>query len=111
MKILVFYPYIPWPVDRGTYHRTFNLLRELARTHEVDFLALAENGEGMEHKGVFEQFCRRVEFVPFQHPAWQKLFPDRLLNPLPSNIAHWTLPAAIPGFLQRAANRALTGGI
>ena len=92
MKILVFYPYIPWPLDRGTYQRTFNLLRELAKYHEVDLLALAENGEGTEHKQHFENFCRRVEFVSFRHPEWQKLFPTRLLNPLPPNIAHWTLP-------------------
>lgn len=92
MKILVFYPYIPWPLDRGTYQRTFNLLRELAKNHDVDLLALAENGAGLEHKELFEKFCRRVEFVSFQHPAWEKLFPTRLLNPLPTSIAHWTLP-------------------
>ncbi len=92
MRILVFYPYIPWPLDRGTYQRTFNLLRELAKTHEVDLLALAESDAGLEHKALFEKFCRRVEFVPFRHPAWEKLFPTRLLNPLPTSIAHWTMP-------------------
>ena len=90
MKILVFYPYIPWPLDRGTYQRTFHLLRALAAEHEVDFVALSENGEGMEHAEVFEKFCRRVEFIPFQHPRWSTLLGGRLLNPLPSNIAHWT---------------------
>lgn len=92
MRILVFYPYIPWPLNRGTYHRTFHLLRELAKNHEVDLLALAENGEGLEYKPLFEKFCRRVEFVSFQHPPWQKLFPTRLFNPLPPNVAHWTMP-------------------
>jgi glycosyltransferase involved in cell wall biosynthesis len=92
MKILVFYPYIPWPLDRGTFQRTFHLLRELARDNEVDLFALAENSEGTEHREIFRQFCRRVEFFPFKHPAWQKLFPDRLLNPLPTHVAHWTIP-------------------
>jgi polysaccharide biosynthesis protein PslH len=92
MKILVFYPYIPYPLDRGTYQRTFHLLRELARTHEVDLFALAENSEGTEHQEVFQAFCRRVEFFPFKHPAWQKLFPQRMLNPLPTSVAHWTIP-------------------
>jgi polysaccharide biosynthesis protein PslH len=92
MRLLVFYPYIPWPLDRGTHHRTFHLLRELARVHTVDLFALAENGEGMEHKQVFEEFCERVDFMSFKHPAWQKLFPQRLLNPLPPNVAHWTIP-------------------
>ena len=44
MKVLVFYPYVPYPVDRGTYQRTYHLLRGLAREHEVDFLALTEGG-------------------------------------------------------------------
>ena len=90
MKLLVFYPYAPWPLDRGTYQRTYHLLKALARHHEVDFVALTENEDGIEEKrAVFSAFCRDVEFVPFQHPPWQKLFPERLLNPLPSNVQHW----------------------
>ena len=92
MKLLVFYPYIPYPLDRGTHHRTFHLLRELASEHEIDLLALAQDGEGMEHKSIFEEFCRNVRFISFQHPAWQKIFPQRLFNPLPANVAHWTVP-------------------
>ncbi len=92
MRLLVFYPYVPYPLDRGTHHRTFNLLRELASEHEIDLLALAQNGEGMEHQSLFEEFCRNVRFISFQHPAWQKLFPQRLFNRLPANVAHWTVP-------------------
>ncbi|MDB6024531.1 MAG: Polymer biosynthesis protein WecB/TagA/CpsF family [Verrucomicrobiales bacterium] len=92
MKILVFYPYVPYPLDRGTYQRTFHLLRELSREHDVDLLALVEKGEGMEHKAVFEQFCKRVDLVPFQHPDWPRLFPNRLCNSLPTSIAHWSVP-------------------
>jgi glycosyltransferase involved in cell wall biosynthesis len=96
MKILVFYPYIPYPVNRGTYQRTFHLLHEMAQQHEVDFFALAEKGEGKQHAGVFREFCHQVEFLDFEHPPWQKLFPGRLLNSLPSNIAHWSLPQVKP---------------
>ena len=92
MNILVVYPYIPFPVDRGTYQRTFHLLRSLAQDHNVDLLALSEDGERCEQKPVFAEFCRRVEFVPFAHPTWPRLFPDRLLNPLPTTIRHWQLP-------------------
>lgn len=90
MRILVFYPYIPYPVDRGTYQRTFHLLRELARDHEVDLLALSEGGERVEHRAVFEEFCHRVEFVPFEHPQWPRLH-ERLLNPKPTTIRHWEM--------------------
>ncbi len=92
MNILVFYPYIPYPIDRGTYQRTFHLLRELSREHTIDLLALDEGGERGEHRPIFEQFCKRVEIVPFEHPQWAKFFPDRLLSSTPTSIQHWTLP-------------------
>lgn len=92
MNILVIYPYIPYPIDRGTYQRVFHLLRALARDHTVDLLALAEKGERVEHRGVFEEFCRNVTFVPFEHPRWPRLFPNRLSHPLPTTIRHWRLP-------------------
>jgi len=92
MRILVVYPYIPFPVDRGTYQRTYHLLRSLARDHEVDLLALSEDGERCEQRPVFAGFCRRVEFVPFTHPPWPRLFPNRLLDPLPTAVRHWQLP-------------------
>lgn len=90
MKILVVYPYVPWPLDRGTFQRTFHLLKRIATRHEVDFVAFSEpDGSEEPKKEVFEAFCQSVEFLPFQHPEWQKLFPNRLLNPLPSNVQHW----------------------
>ena len=92
MRILVVYPYIPFPVDRGTYQRTYHLLRSLARDHAVDLLALSEDGKRSEQRPVFAEFCRRVEFVPFTHPPWPRLFPDRLLDPLPTTVRHWQLP-------------------
>jgi polysaccharide biosynthesis protein PslH len=92
MRLLVVYPYVPYPPDRGTFQRTYHLLRALAKDHEVDLLALCENGEREDQKPHFEGFCRRVEFVRFAHPPWPRLFPDRLLNPLPTTIRHWRLP-------------------
>jgi polysaccharide biosynthesis protein PslH len=94
MRLLAVYPYVPYPLDRGACYRGYHLLRELARTHDIDLVALAEDGEGLQHRPVFTAFCHRVEIVPFQHPAWQKLFPKRLLNPLPATVVHWTLPQA-----------------
>ena len=92
MKVLVFYPYIPYPIDRGTFQRAYHLLRGIAREHEVDFLSLTENGERVDQAGHFEEFCNRVKFIPFEHPPWPKLFPDRLLNKMPTSIRHWQQP-------------------
>ena len=92
MNILVIYPYIPYPIDRGTFQRTFHLLRELSRENTVDLIALSENGDRLEERRVFEGFCRDVRFVPFQHPEWPKLFSGRLFSSTPSSIHHWKLP-------------------
>jgi len=103
MKVLVFYPYIPYPIDRGTYQRAYHLLRGIAREHEVDFLSLTEGGERMDQAGHFEEFCRRVKFIPFEHPPWPRLFPDRLFNPMPTSVRHWQQPhvqAAVDEFLK-----------
>lgn len=94
MKILAFYPYLPWPLNRGAYQRAYHLLKGLSVEHSVDLLALTENSEGADFAHIFNAFCDRVHVVPFQHPDWQRLFPHRLLNPLPSTVAHWTIPAA-----------------
>lgn len=99
MKVLAVYPYIPYPPDRGAYHRAFHLLRALAEQHQLDLIALAENGEGTEFKPVFEAICRHVHILPFRHPPWAKLIPKRLLNPLPATVAHWSL-SAVRRFIQ-----------
>lgn len=108
MKLLVFYPYAPWPLDRGTYQRTFHLLKALSAHHEVDFVALVDEQDEAaleEKRAVFSSFCREVEFIPFAHPPWQKLIPGRLLNPLPSNVQHWQSAA-----VKQAIDRRLTPG-
>ena len=102
MKILAVFPYVPFPLDRGAHHRAFHLLKGLCREHDVDLIALAENGLGQEHAPVFEEFCQSVHLVSFRHPDWQKLVPTRLANPLPSTIEHWNIPA-----LEESIRRAL----
>ncbi|MDB6037816.1 MAG: Polymer biosynthesis protein WecB/TagA/CpsF family [Verrucomicrobiales bacterium] len=105
MKLLVFYPYVPYPLNRGAHYRLYHLLKGLARDHAVDLIALSENFEGYNHKDIFEEFCGRVHFVAFNHPAWEKFFPRRILNALPSTIAHWTIPA-----VERALDEMLSTG-
>jgi glycosyltransferase involved in cell wall biosynthesis len=106
MKLLLVYPYVPYPVNRGTYHRVFNLARELGRRHEVDLFCLSENEADADHTAVFREFCARVEFHPFQHPPWPRLFPDRLLEPLPTTVTHWRQPGVQAALDRFAAGKA-----
>jgi len=97
VRLLIIYPYVPFPVNRGTYHRVFNLARELGQRHEVDLFCLDEGGAA--HAAGHEKefgFCRRVHFHPFAHPPWPRLFPQRLLDPLPTTVTHWRQPDIQP---------------
>ncbi|HEX4085292.1 MAG TPA: hypothetical protein VHY22_10305, partial [Chthoniobacteraceae bacterium] len=104
MRLLLVYPYVPYPLNRGTYHRVFNLARELARHHETDLFCLA-SPEARDHLAVFTAFCERVRFHPFENPPWQRLFPNRLLNSMPASIAHWSQSNVFPALRQFAAGR------
>jgi glycosyltransferase involved in cell wall biosynthesis len=91
LKILIVYPYVPYPLNRGSYHRVFNLARELGRRHRIDLFCLDDSGSEP-HRKVFEEFAGRVQFHPFHHPPWPRLFPERLLNPVPTTVEHWHQP-------------------
>jgi glycosyltransferase involved in cell wall biosynthesis len=93
MRILVVYPYVPYPVVRGTFQRTFHLLKELARHNDIDLFCLDEEGAAA-HQPVFAAFCRRIHFQPFRHPPWAGVFGSRLIHPQPTTMRHWQDPAA-----------------
>lgn len=86
-RAFLFMPYIPFPVDRGTYQRVYHLFVELAKSFEIDLACLQEDpSRGMEP---FAAHTRRRLAIPFANAPWQKLLPDRLLNPLPTTVQHW----------------------
>ncbi len=67
MKILLIVDHIPYPPDKGTSIRNYNLLKRIAKEHEVWVVALAapgESGEGVAH---LLEFCKSVETVEIHH--------------------------------------------
>jgi len=85
----VLLPYVPYPLTRGTYQRVYHLTRALGEHVEMDLFCLAESGEGLDQEAVFKTFTRRYKAAPFTHPPWPRLFPNRLMDKLPSTINHW----------------------
>jgi glycosyltransferase involved in cell wall biosynthesis len=86
-RAFLFMPYIPFPVDRGTYQRVYHLFVELSKAFDVDLVCLQEDSSrSMEP---FVSCTSRRLAIPFQNAPWQKLIPDRLLNPLPTTVQHW----------------------
>jgi len=100
MRLLIVYPYVPYPLNRGTYHRVYNLARELGRYHQVDLFCLDEGGDSSRADAF--SFARRVHFEPFAHPPWPRLFPERLLNSVPTTIQHWSSKSVAEALLKFA---------
>jgi glycosyltransferase involved in cell wall biosynthesis len=104
VRILLVYPYVPYPLTRGTFHRVFNLALELGQRHQVDLFCL-DDAKSQAQRHVFETFAKRVHFQPFAHPPWAPLFPKRLFDAVPATIMHWSDPAAAAALTEFASGR------
>ena len=87
--LLIFLPYVPYPLMRGTYQRVYHLAEALGGHFDVDLFCLSSEPEDASHLERFQGFCRRVHFEPFQHPPWAPFLTDRLWHPLPVTVRHW----------------------
>ena len=88
-RLLIFLPYVPYPLMRGTYQRVYHLAEALAGHFEIDLFCLSSEPEDVSHLPRFEEFCRRVRFEPFQHGPWASFLTDRIWHPLPVSVRHW----------------------
>lgn len=64
MKILYIAPDLPYPLANGGKIRTFSLLRNVAKQHEVTLIAYDKQPETASRIEIFEEFCRRVISIP-----------------------------------------------
>ncbi len=86
------------PVDKGGRIRTYQMLRALARQHEVTYLTLDDGTAAPDAVAKATEYCARVEIVPFAPPAKGSLgfysaLVGNLLSPLPYAIARYEVPA------------------
>jgi len=61
MKILILSPSFPFP-HSGTQVRIYNVIRNLARHHQITLVSLIQECE-LQHVGLLEPFCERIELV------------------------------------------------
>lgn len=60
MNILMLTPYLPYPLLSGGQIRTYNLLKQLSRKHEVTLFALVKDWSETEHSAELEKYCSSV---------------------------------------------------
>ncbi|HYW49608.1 MAG TPA: glycosyltransferase [Gemmatimonadaceae bacterium] len=86
------------PVDKGGRIRTYQMLRALARQHEVTYLAMDDGTAAPDAIAKASEYCARVEVVPFTPAAKGSLafygaLLGNLVSPLPYAIAKYEVPA------------------
>jgi glycosyltransferase involved in cell wall biosynthesis len=60
MKILMLTPYLPYPLLSGGQIRTYNLLKKLAKKHEITLFALIKDESEKAYIGELEKYCHQV---------------------------------------------------
>jgi sugar transferase (PEP-CTERM/EpsH1 system associated) len=55
---------IPYPPNKGDKIRSFNEVKYLSRSHEVDVLCLADNPSDLTYQNDLRDYCRRVYVQP-----------------------------------------------
>jgi glycosyltransferase involved in cell wall biosynthesis len=84
LKILFLTNRSPYPIKDGQSRRTYNILKGLARRHEVHLLSLYESPAEIEPECVkrLESFCARVEMLPAPPKTFSVAMAARLLSSL-----------------------------
>lgn len=94
MRILWLKTELLHPVDKGGKIRTYAMLRELAREHEVTYLTLDDGQAAPDAAERAREYCTRLERIPFSPaPKGSARFyaelAGNLLSPLPYAIAKY----------------------
>jgi len=69
MKILMLTPYLPYPLMSGGQIRSYNLLKNLAKKHEITLFSFIRKDEEKKYIPELLKFCKRVEVFK-RRPAW-----------------------------------------
>lgn len=72
MKILMLTPYLPYPLHSGGQIRTYNLLKNLSKKHEITLFSFIRKDEEKKYVGELKKFCQKV--VPLKRrKAWSPI--------------------------------------
>jgi polysaccharide biosynthesis protein PslH len=61
MRILMLTPYLPWPLVSGGQIRTYNLLKNLSRQHQITLFALIKHKSDKQYIKNLKPFCTDIQ--------------------------------------------------
>ena len=90
MRILWLKTELLHPVDKGGRIRTYNMLRELKRDHEITYLALDDGAAGANEKKLATEYCHELICVPHRTaPKFSSAFYRELVVNLASPLPYF----------------------
>lgn len=82
MKLLFVTPQLPYPPQKGTTTRNFNIIKNLSRDHEVHLISFGDSRD-YEALATLRGFCQSVEVCDAPARTMSSRLRDLFLNPLP----------------------------
>jgi len=70
MKILMLTPYLPYPPSSGGQVRSYNLIKNLAKDHQITLFSLIKDDEELKYVKELEKFCKRVRVFKRSGKPW-----------------------------------------
>ncbi len=97
MRILWLKTELLHPVDKGGKIRTYQMLRAIARDHEVTYLTLDDGSGAPDARELAAEYCSRLVTVPFspprrKSPAFFLALAGNLFSRLPYSVQRYASP-------------------
>jgi glycosyltransferase involved in cell wall biosynthesis len=70
MRILMLTPYLPYPLVSGGQIRTYNLLKNLSRQHQITLFSLIKDDNEKQYLKELEPFCQKIEVFKRTFSPW-----------------------------------------
>ena len=69
MKILMLTPYLPYPLHSGGQIRSYNLLKDLSKKHQITLFSFIRSENEKKHIKELKKFCHHVKVFK-RRKAW-----------------------------------------
>jgi len=89
MNILFLSPRLPLPADTGGKIRTFNILKQIAKTNHVHLLCFSFERTDQDHMGNFKELGVQMTLVPVDEPTILEKISGVLFKSIPFSIAKY----------------------
>lgn len=70
MKILMLTPYLPYPPSSGGQIRSYNLIKQLSKKHEITLYSLIKYEDEREYVRELEKYCQSVKVYKRAEKPW-----------------------------------------